>query len=286
VSAGQTIARLEALLARVQRRSAEPRTAARAFPVAAAPVPVQAAEAAAVDELLDEEPDHPTIPPPAVAPVARAAPAPVVAPRTPVPLPEEEAAAPAVAVADQALELSVDVDLAAEEPAPAEPPPRPSPAPEPMVVGEAAGSRERLVAAPAVTYGEPPSPAMPEPASAEMPAAAVASQPAAEEEEPPVSSRRPLAPEPEERLAEMAFGTTEPRPALHTPPPESGRLPAAPEAEFADEDTGVRTAVAPVVPETTKAELIGGNAVAHVQGSVPAFKPATFAELLDASLAL
>jgi hypothetical protein len=130
-------------------------------------------------------------------------------------------------------------------------------------------------------------PAAEESGSAEMPVAAPAAEPAAEEEEPPVSSRRPLAPEPEERLAEMAFGSAEPRPALHTPPPESGRLPAAPAEEFADEDTGVRAAVAsPIVPETTKAHLVGGERVAKVQGSVAAFQPSTFAELLDASLGL
>jgi hypothetical protein len=44
--------------------------------------------------------------------------------------------------------------------------------------------------------------------------------------------------------------------------------------------------VAPIVPETTKADLAGGERVAQVHGTVPAFKPSTFAELLDASMGL
>ena len=47
-------------------------------------------------------------------------------------------------------------------------------------------------------------------------------------DETPASSRRPVAAPPEERLAELAFGSEEPQPARHTPPPKSGRLPAPP----------------------------------------------------------
>lgn len=124
---------------------------------------------------------------------------------------------------------------------------------------------------------------------ASEPPAAMEAGPEEEIEEPPVSSRRPLAPQPEERLAEMAFGAEEPRPALHTPPPESGRLPAAPEVEFTDEDTGVHAAPpasAVLAAEPTRAELSASGGVAAVQGAVRAFQPSTFVELLEASLGL
>jgi hypothetical protein len=241
---------------------------------------VAAAEAVAValpvtPDLLEEESDQPTLPPPPVA----------AAPERP-----------------PALELSVEIDV--EEP--------PGPAteetvrePEPVsAVTDALSSQERLVAVEpagdAIT-AEVPEPAhLPAdpaaPGELEHPAAAPthaeAAEPQGDDEidEPPVSSRRPLAPQPEERLAEMAFGAEEPRPALHTPPPESGRLPAAPEVEFGDEDTGVHAAAPPasavLASEPTRANLAGGERVAATQGSVRAFHPASFAELLEASLAL
>jgi len=63
-----------------------------------------------------------------------------------------------------------------------------------------------------------------------------------DEVESPASSRRPVAPEPEDRIAQIAFGADEPRAPLHTPPPESGRLPAATVADFDADVTGVRDA--------------------------------------------
>ncbi|MGH7435673.1 MAG: hypothetical protein ACRENE_08360, partial [Polyangiaceae bacterium] len=155
---------------------------------------------------------------------------------------------------------------------------------EPVVAAAEAASQERLVMA------EPEPIGSPEPAAAHEPAPVTEVEPELADEEPPASSRRPLAPQPEERLAEMAFGATEPRPAMHTPPPESGRLPAAPPADidFPDEDTGVHAAhpPTPITPEATRAELSGSASVARTHGSVAAFHPKTFAELLDASLKL
>jgi hypothetical protein len=159
-------------------------------------------------------------------------------------------------------------------------------------------SRERLVAAEF---------AAPEPAPVERAAPVHESTPpldmadmevVAEEEEPPASSRRTVASQPEERLAQMAFGVEEPRPPLHTPPPESGRLPAAPVAEFDADVTGVRNATPllprrndqPVrrelVPEATRPQLAPSDVVAEVIAEAQRFAPSTFVALLDASLAL
>lgn len=127
------------------------------------------------------------------------------------------------------------------------------------------------------------------------------------EEEPPASSRRPIALEP--KLEELAFGEAAPvQPPPHTPPPESGRQVAAPavDLDFDGEFTGVRPrepeAVAVTVlgdapkpkpaeapmnlsPETTAPKLPGAAAVAF-EGAAPVFQPATFGELLDATLVL
>jgi len=114
-----------------------------------------------------------------------------------------------------------------------------------------------------------------------------------ESEETPVSSRRPVAPEPEERIEDVAFGAEEPSSHRHSPPPESGRLPAAlPERELDADVTGVReaTPMAPraheLVPEATRAELASHDAVADIVGEADRFAPSTFASLLDASLGL
>jgi hypothetical protein len=165
-----------------------------------------------------------------------------------------------------------------------------------VVVAESMGSRERLVAAEPVAE-------TPADGAADVSAAEVLEESPAdvlsaveEVEEAPLSSRRPVAPQPEERLADMAFGAEEPRPPRHTPPPESGRLPAAPDVEFETDVTGVReatpigvAAVPPVthlVPETTRAVLPGGDGVPDVVGAAQRFSPSTFTALLDASLAL
>jgi hypothetical protein len=136
-----------------------------------------------------------------------------------------------------------------------------------------------------------------------------------EVEEPPSSSRRPIALEPPEPpLEELAFGDAPPPPAAHTPPPESGRQVAAPpvDLEFDSDSTGVRSRPdevvvihkqapvapadpppprkvappAPLAPEVTRAALDAKGDVASYSGGAPAFKPATFGELLDATLDL
>jgi hypothetical protein len=206
------------------------------------------------------------------------------------------APAPEVQVAEvvvsEVSEISVD-DIPAEAIA--------TPAPEPMGAGENAQSRERLiVAAPAVSL-ELDEPGAPEPA----PVAAKAETPALAEvevvldepvEEAPVSSRRAVvAAEPQERLAEMAFGAEEQPAPRHTPPPASGRLPAVP-AEDEGDITGVREAgslplqpqppAAALSAEPTPAQLSPSDKVAEVIASAQAFAPATFIALLDASLGL
>jgi hypothetical protein len=126
-------------------------------------------------------------------------------------------------------------------------------------------------------------------------------------DEPPASSRRPIALEP--KLEELAFGEAVPSEEPHAPPPESGRQVAAVpvELDFDTEFTGVRPkdsepASAPVekrsdraspppidadasAPEVTAARHASGTA-AVFEGHAPVFKPATFGELLDATLAL
>jgi hypothetical protein len=155
---------------------------------------------------------------------------------------------------------------------------------EEVAVPEATESRERLVAAEPVIERVPGVPDEPE-AAPEIIASVE------DVEEAPVSSRRPVAPQPEERLAEMAFGSEEPQPARHTPPPESGRLPAAPAIEFEGDVTGVHEASKPaapveIVPEATVADLRPSDAVADMVGQARAPAPTTFVAALDASIAL
>jgi hypothetical protein len=119
-----------------------------------------------------------------------------------------------------------------------------------------------------------------------------------EEEEAPISSRRTVSSEPEEQLAEMAFGREEePAQPLHTPPPESGRLPAAPVADFDPDITGVRTSTpsAPhrpaerereLVPEALRPDLAPSDAIAEIIAKAQSSTPATFVALLDTSLSL
>jgi hypothetical protein len=153
----------------------------------------------------------------------------------------------------------------------------------------------------------PPADASPQPAPQTVPelemdrgsgSAAAADDTSTTLEAAPASSRRPV--EPEEQLADMAFGPGAPQPPRHTPPPESGRLPAAPPDEFDDADvTGVRDATAlangdepagrraePIVPEATHPVLAATSDVADVVGPPPRFVPKTFAELLEATLSL
>lgn len=257
MSKAETIAKLEALLARVVSRAGEPRrqpvAVMAAVAVAHAPVPTEP-----TFEL--DEVDEATIPPPP---------------------PDVTHRAPALTEADVVMEVDVMQETAGDAVI--------GVSTEEVVVAESLGSRERLVAAAPV-----PRAAL----VAEVPPSELDESPpeilaAVEEvEEAPLSSRRPVAPQPEERLADMAFGTEEPRPPRHTPPPESGRLPAAPAVEFDGDVTGVREATPIVsrprelVPEATREELAPSDAVADLVGEAQRFAPATFAALLDASLAL
>jgi hypothetical protein len=268
VSSAEKIAKLEALLARVVSRAGEPRRRPNAFPVA--PAAFEAAPPVAVVEI--DEVDEATIPPPPMAPV-----------RAPAPT-EAEVVMEVDLLPDGAVDTVIGV--AAEE----------------VVVAESLGSRERLVAAAPVPPPSPAPVAEPEAPLLEVPSlrevAELEESPpellaAVEEvEEAPLSSRRPVAPEPEERLADLAFGAEEPAPPRHTPPPESGRLPAVPAVEFDGDVTGVREATPIVsrprelVPEATRPALAPSDAVADLVGAAQRFAPASFAELLDASLAL
>jgi hypothetical protein len=253
VSKTEKIAKLEALLARVVSRAGEPRRQPMA--VTAAPAPVLAEEPAELDEV-----DAETIPPP-----------PIALPR-----------APAMTETDVVMEVEVLQETAGDTVI--------GVATEDIVVAESLDSRERLVAAaplpPAAIVAEAPSAELLDESPPELLAAVE------EVEEAPLSSRRPVAPKPEERLADMAFGAEEPRPPRHTPPPESGRLPAAPTVEFDADVTGVReaTPIVPrsreLVPEATHVELAPSDAVADLVGEAQRFAPGTFAALLDASLAL
>jgi len=258
VSKSEKIAKLEALLARVVARAGEPRHRPVAAVMAAPPAPPPVAP---VEEPVDfDEVDAATIPPPPVAP-ARA------------PAPTEADLVMEIEVAQESVGDTL-IGVATEE----------------LVIGESLGSRERLVAAApvplAAIVAEVPPPELVEESPPELLAAVE------EVEEAPLSSRRPVAPEPEERLADLAFGAEEPQPPRHTPPPESGRLPAAPAVDFDGDVTGVReaTPIAPrqrdLLPEPTRAELAPSDAVADLVGEAQRFAPATFAALLDASLAL
>ncbi len=176
--------------------------------------------------------------------------------------------------------------------------------------GEDPDSRERLVAAESAATETAPAGAsargpesVPPIDVAELEVTAeveVAAEEAEEEveERAPASSRRPVAPEPEERLAQIAFGAEEPLQPLHTPPPESGRLPAAPGAQFEDPDfTSVRSATPllprrvealprGIEPEAVRPERAPSDAVGEVVAEAQRFAPQTFVALLDASLSL
>jgi hypothetical protein len=117
-------------------------------------------------------------------------------------------------------------------------------------------------------------------------------------EEAPASSRRPVAPAPEERLAELAFGTEEQPASGRTPPPKSGPLPAPPldfDTDVADA-TGVRKSVPPssdsdppapvrLTPHVARLQVTEGrDPIVDVIGEAQRFAPPTFISLLEASL--
>ncbi len=280
MSKAQTLAKLQALLARVRARAAESRVPQANGPLVASAMPAPESPPAAEPVELS------TWSPPAFESTAREA------------------------------DLEVEVDYVEATPISAS-------GGAAGVEGPARGtseSVERLVAAqptaPEVLVNL--APPTPENAGAEPPTSsgAVEAEPArlsedvaspleaeagADEEEPepgPASSRRPvMMTEPEERLEQMAFGTTETPPPRHTPPPESGRVRAAPSTEPEGEATGSRELVSPavepspssivqLVPQPTRAALDSRDDIAEVIGEAQAFQPASFSALLDATMAL
>jgi hypothetical protein len=279
VSKGQTIARLEALLSRVRTRAVEPRRVAvqaavpeaNAAPeVAAAPPPPPVFELDEPVEDLESTQQRavPSRPGPmrTEADIVVEVEVQATTQETVVAVPVEEVAAPAALESRERLVVAEPVAPAASEPLSA---PDPQPEPSPVVAVEVEVVEEVL------------------PEVEEVEAV----------EEAPVSSRRPVAPPPEERLDEMAFGAVEPQPPRHTPPPESGRLPAVPEVEFEGDITGVRDAArsahpaaaapaAAIVPEATIADLSPSGDVADVIEPARTPAPATFVGVLDQSIAL
>lgn len=262
------VSKLEALLARVQTRAAEPRVVARA----AAPAPVVVAEPAPAPVLAPapvhepepvaaEAPPVPTVAPSGVETAAPPAPQ-ESAPPPPEPIlepvvePIAEPAPVAAAAAASLLELdepAEDLETTQARHVPSRRGVRaPGGVTEPDIVMEvevAATTADAVVAVPAGPVLEEAAVPPPLESRERMVAAEASPAPAVEveavevvetveateiveavdaEEEPPSSSPRPVAPPPAERLEEMAFGSAEPQPARHTPPPESGRLPAAP----------------------------------------------------------
>jgi hypothetical protein len=338
VSKNVTVSKLESLLARIRRRSSEPRASAPAPVAARAPSPVVAAVPSPVVVAAPAPPPAHSIatvpappspaPPPVAAPqalpvVAAAAPPPaapaVVAPAAREVRTSEAPTSVQVLHVDEATlppppmgsdDIAIDVEMGVITPPP--PPPPPVEAREAREAGEALGSQERLSAGPpsnepAADVDAGPAIEHGEVLADEADEEALASEESGEEEEEeaPVSSRRPVAP-PEERLAELAFGSVEPQPPRHTPPPKSGRLPAPSAGEFDGDVTGVRDAVSIPTPDDdvnqpsaqagrppsvllaqpTRPNLASSPRAPDVIGEAQAFAPATFLELLDASLGL
>jgi hypothetical protein len=229
---------------------------------------------------------------------------------------DEDAMAKAPAESADEAPVSEDFDsrerLVAAQPVPVDPPPAPEASAGPIHVAESGAGG----ASDGMTDGEERRDGVG--MSSSPPMDVTDMEVLAEDEEAPVSSRRAVAAEPEERLARMAFGTDEP-PPLHTPPPESGQLPAAP-SEFDFDITGVRSAkpLPPLhteppealadsaepaaarepsplreplpprelVPEVTRAEPAPSETVADWVDEAQAFAPPSFVALLDASLSL
>ncbi len=293
-----TLSKLEALLSRIRTRSTEPRRspsprvaaapagvapAAPTVPVAAVPAPAALAAPTAVAS---------------VAPVIREATIPVASP-PPEAITDESTLPPpppTLMGADQEFAVEVDLSEATDDPLDA----REASAEEHDSRGPF-DSQERL----AVAESTPPqslSSAEVEPSVEPVEVLADDESLAAHEEdeveEAPVSSRRAVVSPPEERLAQLAFGSDEP-PQRHTPPPKSGPLLAPPMGEFEADTTGIRKtetisaddaslSLAPrvLVPQATRPNLASSANVVDVIGEAQAFEPATFIALLDASLAL
>jgi hypothetical protein len=313
VSVQERVAKLGALLARVTERARAPRTPNGAA-AASATTPQSDNSAADIDELLGA-----TTQDGAAAPVLT-----VDEPFSPAHRAEGEVEIVSEVVVDdeegfdgaEAPDMTLRDELpsrermvaatpsAAVDPAP----PRPLPLPVPL---KADDEETKEIELPAAETGERPaaSKEAAEPqldADTEVPPEVTVTD-AEEAEEPPASSRRPIALEP--KLEELAFGEATPSEKPHAPPPESGRQVAAPpvELDFESEFTGVRPRDAeptPPAPSARKSERPAAMAkpmdvspevtAAHkatepsavFEGTAPVFKPATFGELLDATLEL
>jgi hypothetical protein len=322
VKNGERIQRLEALLARVRTRAAEPRRA-RLLAVVPAVAPAAVVE-------VDESDDEATRPPPPPAP------------KTEVDLAAEpEVQESPRVVGGSSSENDVgDKAFDSQERLVAAMPSASGLASEP--------EPPRVTAAAQPAPVEPPAPSAPEVEAVVVEDATIDQSLV---DEAPASSRRPVGPGHEKRIEQIAFGAEEPRPPLHTPPPESGRLPAATPVDFDADVTGVReapssppahpaeaqavvargqTTVEPgeerdqrvsapmsVVPtdwptspppalasvpapaaapeppappelvaDATRAALAPNDSVAKVVGEAQRFAPKTFVALLDASLTL
>jgi hypothetical protein len=252
VSKAETLSRLERLLERVRARAGA-RGGARA-----APAPAIAAAAAGA-ELIEEPVQLTTWTPPP----------------------------PEAAVPDVAIAIDVDYVEAAQvtvaDGGPEE------------VPSERFDSAERLVVAGAIPTDEAGDELIPEPEPGDELGAPGETQLAAdalgeETAEPaPISSRRPVMGEPDDRLERMAFGADEAPPPLHTPPPESGRVPAAPADDFDSEVGDARESDRPdepLVAEPRRAHLESGAPVIKLSGTPRRSMPATFSALLDETLSL
>ena len=197
----QTISRLETLLERIRVRAAQPR--ATGVRSAAAAPPAQVTPLAQAAPSVHEESPAPTVPPPADVPPADMETTLVQRVRSPL-------ATEADVVVDvdvQEVSAEAVIDVGADE----------------IVVAESLESRERLVAAEPVAESDAVAEVVPPEVLEESPADVLSA--VEEVEEAPLSSRRPVAPQPEERLADMAFGAEEPRPPAAHPP--SGIRPSA-----------------------------------------------------------
>jgi hypothetical protein len=276
LTASVTIAKLESLLARVVARSNEPRSASprpmaagfsapsasppaaagvSTLPAAVVAVPAPAPIAVAPPPAIDDEVEKPTTPPPPMRTTALDEPD--------VDLP------PAIEVTiDNGPDIVIGEATASDE----------------ALLDEVSDSRERLVAAEEL---EAPAESVIADVDEEV-------EEDVERDEAPASSRRPVAPAPEERLAEIAFGSEEP-PAGRTPPPKSGPLPAPP-LDFDSDVTGVRKSVPPspeppepmhLTPQVARLQVADGrDPVVDVIGEAQRFAPLSFVSLLEASLSL
>jgi hypothetical protein len=264
MSAQEQVTKLEALLARVNGRRGAPR------PVAAT--------AAAYAEAAQVEPSHVE-----AAPEPRRAPAaPAPEPRTPPPARVEPVAAVA-APPPAAPVAAAPVHVAPSEPTVAVVATRPgsmAPGAEDEVEVEEGMAEVDLDD---IEEDEAADASLSD-SVADLDVLMAASAP----EDVPASSRRPI----QLQVPDDAFHTTATPLPPHPVPPESGRQVAAPVADFEGDLSGVRSVAAvDIAPAAElKAEVtrpvVAAASPAVFHGAAPAFQPATFGELLDATLAL